>query len=56
MALPPYYLEIVLGSWVACTDAMMMYRGGFLKMLLESFSKGPRGFPVYSSLYLRSPY
>ena len=30
MALPPFYLEIVLGGGVACTDAMMMYSGGFL--------------------------
>ena len=29
MAFPPYYLEIALGGGVACTDAMMMYRGGF---------------------------
>ena len=44
MALLPYYLEIVSGGGVACTDAMMMYRGGFLWVLLESFSKAPRGF------------
>ena len=24
---------------------MMMYRGGILKVLFESFSKGPRNFP-----------
>ena len=24
---------------------MMMYRGGILQVLLESFTKGPRGFP-----------
>ena len=30
MALPPYYLEIVLSGGVAFADAMMIYRGGFL--------------------------
>ena len=30
MALPPYYMEIVLGGGVACADAMMMYRGRLL--------------------------
>ena len=30
---------------MACIIAVMMYRGGFLKVLFESFSKGPRGFP-----------
>ena len=29
MALPAYYMKIVLGGGVACTDAMIMY-GGFL--------------------------
>ena len=43
MALPPYYLENMLGGGVACTEAMMMYRGGFIYVLLECFSKGPRG-------------
>ena len=44
MALPPYYLEIILSGRVACVDAMIMYRGRFLQVLLESFSKGSRGF------------
>ena len=44
MVLPPYYLEISLSGGVACVDAMVMYRGGFFKVLFESFSKGPRGF------------
>ena len=30
MVLPPYYLEIILSGGVACVDAMVMYRGGFL--------------------------
>ena len=30
---------------MACVIAMVMYRGGFLKVLFESFFKGPRGFP-----------
>ena len=45
MALPPYYLEVMLTGRMACVIAMMIYRGGLLKMLFESFSKGPRGFP-----------
>ena len=42
---PPYYLEVILMGGMACVVALMMYRGGILKMLFESFSKGPRGFP-----------
>ena len=45
MPLPPYYLEVMLSGRRACTIDVMMYRGGFLKVLFESFSKGPRGFP-----------
>ena len=44
MALSPYYLEVILTGRMACVNAMM-YRRGFLKMLFESFFKGPRGFP-----------
>ena len=54
MSLPPYYLEVMLSGRMACVTAVMMYRGGFLKVLLESFSKGPRGSPMYSSLQVRS--
>ena len=45
MPLPPYYLEVMLSGRMACVIAVMMYVGGFLKVLFESFSKGPRGFP-----------
>ena len=45
MSLPPNYLEVLLGGGVTCVAAMMMYRGGILQVLLESFSKGPGGFP-----------
>ena len=45
MHLPPYYLEVVLSGRMACVIAVMMYRGGFLMVLFESFSKVPRGFP-----------
>ena len=45
MPLPPYYLKFILTSRMACIVAMMMYRGGILQMLFESFSKGPGGFP-----------
>ena len=54
MPLPPYYLEVMLSSRMACAIAVMIYRGQFLKVLFESFSKGPRGFPMYSSLQVRS--
>ena len=45
MPLPPYYLKVILTNRMACVVAMMMYRGGILQVLFESFSKGPRGFP-----------
>ena len=40
MPLPPNYLEVLLGGGVTCVTAMMMYRGGILQVLLESFTKG----------------
>ena len=45
MPAPPYYLEVMLSGRMACVIAVMMYRGGFCKVLFESFCKGPRGFP-----------
>ena len=43
MVLPPHYLEVVLsGSWTSDLT-VVMYRGGLLQVLLESFWKGPRG-------------
>ena len=45
MPLPPYYLKVILTSRMVCIVAMMMYRGGILQVLFESFSKGPGGFP-----------
>ena len=45
MALPSYYLEVMLSGRMACVIAVIMYRGGFLQVLFESFSKSPRGFP-----------
>ena len=56
MPLPQYYLEVTLSGSMASVIAVMMYRGGFLKELFESFSKGPGGFPMYSSLQVRSPH
>ena len=44
MPLPLYYLKVVLTSRMVCIVAMMMYRGGILQVLFESFSKGPGGF------------
>ena len=45
MPLCPYYLEVILTDRMACVIAVVMYRGRILKVLFESFSKGPRGFP-----------
>ena len=42
----PHYLEIILSGSVPCVVAMVMYRGGFLQVFFESFSKGHRGFPL----------
>ena len=42
MVLPPYYLEIILSGSVTCIVTMVVYRGGFLQVIFESFSKGPR--------------
>ena len=45
MPLPPYYLEVALTCRMVCVIVMMMYRGGILKVLFESFPKGLRGSP-----------
>ena len=45
MPLPPYYLEVILVSGVACLDTMMMNGRGGLQVLFVSFTKGPGGFP-----------
>ena len=44
MPLHPNYLEVLLGIGVTCVATMMMYRGGILQVLIESFTKGPGGF------------
>ena len=43
MVLPPYYLKVVLCGSVASDATVVMYRGGFLQVFSESFSKGPKG-------------
>ena len=43
MPLPPNYLEVLLCGGVTFIAAMMMYRGGILQVLLESFTKGHGG-------------
>ena len=43
MVLPPYYLEVFLCGNVTSGATVMVYRGWFLQVLLESFSKGPGG-------------
>ena len=45
MALPPYYLEVILVSGMAYLDAMVMNGQGGLQVLFVSFIKGPGGFP-----------
>ena len=55
MALPPYYLKVMLGRGVTCVDALIVYRGRFLQVLLESFSKGPRGFPYVLIIACEAP-
>ena len=45
MPLLPYYLEVIISGRMVCVVAVMMYRGRFLQMLFESFSKGRGGFP-----------
>ena len=55
MALPPYYLEIVLCVCMACIVTMVMYRGWFLKVFFESFSKGPRGLPYVFLITCKVP-
>ena len=45
MPLPPYYLEVILVSGVACLDTIMMNGRGGLQVLFVSFTKGPGGFP-----------
>ena len=44
MLLPTYSVDILLTGRMTCVIVMMIYRGGFLKVLFESFPKGPRGY------------
>ena len=55
MFLPPYYLEVILSGSVACIVAMVMDRGGFLKVFFESFSKGSRGLPYVFLITYKVP-
>ena len=48
MALPPYNFEVMLSGRMARVTAVMMDREGFIKVLFESFFKGPTGFPYVS--------
>ena len=43
MVLPPYYLEVALCRSVACYATVVVYRGRFLQVFFESFSKGTGG-------------
>ena len=54
--LPPYYLEVVMVSRVACLAAVMMNgRGGFRCSLYLS-PKVLEVSPMYSSSHVRSPH
>ena len=44
MPLPPYYLEVIMVSGVACLAAVVMNGWGGLQVLFVSFTKGPGGF------------
>ena len=52
----PYYLKVILTAGMACVVAMMMYWGGFLQVLFESFSKGPGGSPYVFIITLEPIY
>ena len=45
MPLPPYYLEVIVVSGVACYSTVVMDSRGGLQVLFVSFTKGPGGFP-----------
>ena len=45
MPLPPYYLEVIMVSWVACLAAVLMNGRGGLQVFFVSFTKGPGGLP-----------
>ena len=45
MPLPPYYLEVILVSGMACLVAVVMNSRGGLQVLFVSFTKGPGSFP-----------
>ena len=45
MVLPLYYLEVVLCDCLASDATVVVYRGGFLQVFLESFVKFPGGIP-----------
>ena len=55
MVLPPYYLEVILSGGMACIVSMVVYRGRFLQVFFESFSKGPRGLPYVFLITCKVP-
>ena len=50
------YLEVIVTGGVACLVAVMMNGWGGLQVLSVSFTKGPGGFPIYSSSQPSSPH
>ena len=44
MAIPPYYLQVVLCGCISDDATVAMYRAGFLQVLFECSSRGHRGF------------
>ena len=54
MPLSPYYLEVIMTGGVARMVPVLMNGQGVLQVLFVSFTKGPRGSPIYSSSQERS--
>ena len=54
-SLPPYYLEVILVSSMACLVAVVINSRGGLQVLFVSFTKGPRGFPYVLIITAKVP-
>ena len=55
MPLPPYYLEVMLSGRMTYVIVVMMYSGGFLKVL-DLSPKVLEDSPMHSSLQVRSQH
>ena len=56
MPLPPYYLEVILISGMACLVAVVVNGRGGLQVLFVSFTKGPGGFPYVLIITALGPH